>query len=138
MRLLLPVAVSVVALALTACGSSTSSSASAGASNPPSATSSRTASASSTPSPSSDTKAPAGSVDAAALCDFLRAELPAITSVGSKVGAQAQFAIAFYEWGEPRGLSGATQQQFDDAAKSACPDVRDRIAAATGQTGLLS
>jgi hypothetical protein len=64
--------------------------------------------------------------------------LPTIEAVGSKVGAQAQFAIAFYEWGEPRGLSGATQQQFDDAARSACPDVRDQIAAATGQTGLLS
>ena len=135
-RLLTALAAAVTAAALAGCGSASSSA--APTSGAGAAASSSAAAASTASTKAAATTKAASAVDGKELCAFLTTQLPKIKAVGSKVGAQAQFAIAFFEWGEPKGLSGATQRDFDDAAKKECPALRDEIAAATGQAGLLS
>ena len=134
-RLLLTLTLAALTVAGSGCGSSSSSA------TPPAAAPASSASAPAASAPAASTVPAAGGgsgqVDAAALCAFLKEELPKLKAVGTKVGAQAQFAIALFDWADPKGLTGAPQLQFDEAAKGTCPDVRDQIVAVTGQTDLL-
>jgi len=83
------------------------------------------------------------SVDAAALCAFLKTDLPAVEAAGSdsassargtNIGAEAQFAGDFASWisDDPttRKLDDATQLVAVTAAR--CPEVRTQLVKALG------
>ena len=75
--------------------------------------------------------APAGAVDAAALCDFLRSEIPRLETVGSQVGRLAQLTGHLYSWGEEQKIEG--KMDVEQLTEQTCPDVRAAVLKLIGE-----
>jgi hypothetical protein len=109
------------ALVLSGCSSTTDDSPAATATSAPAGA-----------APTGDAPADSGTVSAAALCDYLRSELPKVKAVGSEVGAMAQLAVGlanfFSENGKP-----ADGSVMDELTTKECPDVRTETLKAIGK-----
>jgi hypothetical protein len=118
---------SILALALAAtimtaaCGGGATAAPPAGSSSPATSPAAGTAN----PSSAGGEPSAAGSGDAAALCAFLKSEIPALQQAGSTGGAIAQLAIDYANWIEAdssRVLPDAAT--IDVLTKASCPEVR--------------
>jgi hypothetical protein len=68
---------------------------------------------------------PAGTANAAALCDFLRSEIPRLEPVGSDVGRLAQLTVHLYNWTEEQKIDATFD--VDQLTNKNCPDVRSEV-----------
>jgi hypothetical protein len=76
--------------------------------------------------------ADSGGPSAKMLCDFLRAELPTLQSIGGKVGAEGQLAVDLANLATTAGKlkDGA---EMDDLTTKECADVRTDVLKAIGK-----
>jgi len=100
------------ALTLSGCSSTTNDSPAADAATAPASA-----------APAGDAPADSGTVSAAALCDYLRGELPKVKAVGSEVGAMAQLAVGLANFFSEHGKV-ANGSVMDELTTKECPDVR--------------
>jgi hypothetical protein len=68
---------------------------------------------------------PAGAVNATALCDFLRSEIPRLQPIGSDTGRLAQLTVHLYNWTEEQKIQA--KFDIDQVTQKTCPDVRADI-----------
>ncbi|MFD1324378.1 hypothetical protein [Micromonospora sonneratiae] len=85
------------------------------------------------------TSAPAGGgVSAAALCDYLRSELPGLKAVGSEVGAMAQLTMGLSGWYDQQGGAVPNGAEIDRLTTAECPQVRTDVLKVAGITSFLA
>ena len=144
-------ALAAAAAQLTACSTSapapgsdigprTSLGSAATSSSSPGSTSSVTSGVSpSAPGSTTSTRATAtisaGAYPAAEVCTYLSGQLPALTGVGSAVGAHANLVGNLFGFLQAHGIV-PDSAALDEATSAHCPEMRRQVLAATGLTSL--
>ena len=77
----------------------------------------------------------AGAYPAAEVCTYLSGQLPALTGVGSAVGAHANLVGNLFGFLQAHGIV-PDSAALDEATSAHCPEVRQQVLAATGLTSL--
>jgi hypothetical protein len=91
-----------------------------------------TAAADAGPSPTGD------NIDPAALCAYLKGELPEWKAIGSEVGALAQATIGIADWYDKNSQSKIPDRdELDAATKAECPDTRAEVLKTIGVESFL-
>ena len=79
-----------------------------------------------------DAPAKSDTVSAAALCDYLRGELPKVQANGSELGAMAQLTVGLATFFSENGKV-ADGSVMDELTTKECPDVRSAALKAIGK-----
>ncbi len=117
-------------------GPRTSLGSAATSSSSPGSTSSVTPSApGSTTSTRATATISAGAYPAAEVCTYLSGQLPALTGVGSAVGAHANLVGNLFGFLQAHGIV-PDSAALDEATSAHCPEIRQQVLAATGLTSL--
>ncbi len=77
----------------------------------------------------------AGAYPAAEVCTYLSGQLPALTGVGSAVGAHANLVGNLFGFLQAHGIV-PDSAALDEATSAHCPEMRQQVLAATGLTSL--
>lgn len=77
----------------------------------------------------------AGAYPAAEVCTYLSGQLPALTGVGSAVGAHANLVGNLFGFLQAHGIV-PDSAALDEATSAHCPEIRQQVLAATGLTSL--
>jgi len=77
----------------------------------------------------------AGAYPAAEVCTYLSGQLPALTGVGSAVGAHANLVGNLFGFLQAHGIV-PDSAVLDEATSAHCPEIRQQVLAATGLTSL--
>ena len=77
----------------------------------------------------------AGAYPAAEVCTYLSGQLPALTGVGSAVGAHANLVGNLFGFLQAHGIV-PDSAALNEATSAHCPEMRQQVLAATGLTSL--